>query len=315
MLVKPNCVNANNKQAAPFSHKEDAPIMTNPEVVRAVIRMVKEKNNAPMKIFVADHGAFLADTMDIMIKWGIYDVAMEEGVNAMPWEQTDHTCYRSDKYEYMDYDVHVSTTLKDFDHFINVPVLKNHELNVFPNPADQAQYSCCLKNFVGTIIPSDRLLIGGGFHETNLPRKVAEFGLTRPYRMVTGKPGITMNIVDATGIIVSGGPHNNIYLQEMIVEHPGMIIASKDRVACDTVALSVLKHYGINRLSILKDYIQLPVWEQMQIVHAGHLGLGINDPNRIEVVDQGIPVDEMASIMKMWNQTELITEQNRDYYL
>ena len=307
VVIKPNCVTANGSQAAPFSHMEDAPVATNPEVVRAVIRIVKERNNAPEKIFVADRGGFLASTLEIMIRWGIYDVAMEEGVHVMPWDETDYVCYQSDKFQYLDYPIHVSSTLRGFDHLINVPVLKNHELNAFPRATDQAQYSCCIKAFVGTVLPMDRLVLGRNFHEYDLPRKAAELNLSRPYMMLSGKPGVTMNIVDATSIIVSGGPHNNIYMQEMKVEHPGMVIASKDRVACDTVALSVLKHYGHNRLGLTKDYIVTPVWDQKKIIHAGDLGLGINDRNRINVLDLGIPPDELAAIMNMWNQTDPLT--------
>ncbi len=304
VVIKPNCVSANAVQAAPFADMEDGPIATNPEVIRAVIRIVKERNGAPEKIFVADNGAFMSNTLDTMIQWGVYDVAMEEGVHVMPWNETGNVCYQSDKFQYLDYPVHVSDTLRGFDHFISVPVLKNHELTVYPVAQDQAQYTCCLKLFVGTIIPTDRLTLGRNFHELGLPAKAAELNLSRPYRMLNGKPGVTMNIVDATRVIVSGGPHNNIYNQEMVVEHPGIILASKDRVACDTAALSVLKHYGHNRLGPTKDYIVTPVWDQMAIVHAGFLGLGINDPGRINIVDHGVPSDEMQAILRMWNQTE-----------
>lgn len=304
VVIKPNCVTANAAQANAFSDKEDGPIATNPEVVRAVIRVVKERNKAPEKIFVADNGAFMSSTMDTMIKWGVFEVAMAEGVQVMPWDETGNVCYQSDKFQYLDYPVHVSDTLRGFDHFINVPVLKNHELNVYPKAQDQAQYSCCIKAFVGTILPTDRLTLGRNFHTHGLPAKAAELNLSRPYRMLNGKPGVTMNIVDATRIIVSGGPHNNIYNQEMVVAHPGIILASKDRVACDTAALSVLKHYGYSRLGPTKDYIVTPVWDQLAIVHAGRLGLGINDRNRINVLDHGVPSDEIESIMYMWRQAE-----------
>jgi len=63
----------------------------------------------------------------------------------------------------------------------------------------------------------------------------------------------------------------------MMAEQPDMIIASSDRVACDSVAVALLKRYGGLR-GVNKDYMQIPVWGQRQIVHAGHLGLGINDP-------------------------------------
>jgi len=303
VLIKPNCVWPTGAQALPFADKEKAPVFTNPEVVRAVIRLAKEKNQDPLKIFVGDEGAFPNRTLDNMITQGMYDVAIEEGVNVLPFEETDYVCYQSDKFEFLDYPFHISSVLSGFDHLINVPVLKNHELNLYPVAQDQAQFSCCLKAMVGVMMKTDRQLIGKNFHELELPSKVAEIHLCRPYQMLNGKPGITMNIVDATSIVIAGGPHNSIFFEEMVVEHPGMIIASKDRVACDTVALSVLKHYGSLRLDASKNYIATPVWDQKQIVHAAHLGLGINDPNRIEVIQQGVSSEEMTAIMAMWNQT------------
>jgi len=301
ILIKPNCVWPSGAQGLPFADKEDAPVFTNPEVVRAVIKVVKERTGDPQKIFIGDEGAYPNNTLDNMIMQGIYDVAIEEGVNVLPFEEADYVCYQSDKSEYLDYPIHISSTLSGFDHLINVPVLKNHEMNSAPRAEEQAQYTCCIKSMVGVMLKIDRNIFLKKFHERHLPNKVAEVNLCRPYRMLNGKPGITMNIVDATSIIVSGGPYN--FQEEMVVEHPEMIIASKDRVACDTVALSVLRHYGSIRLNQPKDYIVTPVWDQKQIIHAAHLGLGIGDPNRIQVIDNGIEPGEMSAIMTLWHQT------------
>jgi len=87
----------------------------------------------------------------------------------------------------------------------------------------------------------------------------------------------------------------------MKVAYPQMIIASKDRVACDTAALAVLKYFGGLR-NITKDYLETPIWQQRQIVHAGKLGLGINDPGRIEIILQGFDPDLADGIMKIWEE-------------
>jgi uncharacterized protein (DUF362 family) len=215
-------------------------------------------------------------------------------------EDMEHINFTSDKFEYLHEPFVIAKQVLQFDHMINVPVLKNHNM---PLIRDMAQYTCCIKAFVGIMAPSNRLFTDRLFHLYDLPNKVAELDLCRPWRMENGKnPGITMNVVDATTIMVSGGPHDSIFLEEMIVEHPNMIIASPDRVACDSVAVAVLKRYGGLR-GITKDYMQIPVWGQRQIQHAGHLGLGINDPNRITIDFQGMSAEEQSSIHSIWSAT------------
>ena len=298
VVIKPNCVWYTGAQTVP-THEPDAPITTDPEVLRAVIRAVKERNQAPERILVADHAGFLMSTTLVMKKRGLYDVALEEGVQVKGWEDTPHARFSSPRWEYLSQPVDVSETLLGCDHFINVPVLKNHSLPVI---RDQAQYSCCLKAFVGTISASNRLFNRRMFHEWNLPEKVAELNLIRPWRMPDGRPGITMNVVDATRVIVSGGPHNSIFLEEMKVAEPGMILASRDRVACDTVALSVLKHHARLR-QVDRDYTRIPVWQQRQIVHAARLGLGIADPARIDILTRGLPSALEQSILAIWSES------------
>jgi len=299
VLIKPNCVWFSDVQTVPGSADPVAPVTTDPEVLRAVIRTVKERT-AASNIYVGDHSAIFLSTMFVMQQQGIYDVCIQEGVNPLPMEDLPHINFTSDKFEYLNEPFVIAKQVLQIDHMINVPVLKNHNM---PLIRDMAQYTCCIKAFVGIMAPSNRMFTDRLFHLYDLPNKVAELDLCRPWRMENGKnPGITMNVVDATRIMVSGGPHNSIFLEEMIVERPNMIIASSDRVACDSVAVAVLKRYGGLR-GINKDYMQIPVWGQRQIVHAGHLGLGINDPNRITIDFQGLSADEQNSLYSIWSAT------------
>lgn len=300
VVIKPNCVWHENVQSVPDAAEPEAPVTTSPEVLRAVIRAVIERNQSPKSIFLADHSAKLVPTLLAMYLQGMYAMAMEEGIQVLPWEYTRHTAFTSPHFKYMPHSVSVSETVFNFDHFINVPVLKNHH---FPLANDQAQYTGCLKAFVGLISRNSRTFGDNSFHTQNLPENAAELNLCRPYRMENGKPGVTMNIIDATSIIIDGGPHNSIFNEEMKVAHPGMIIASTDRIAGDSVAVAVLKYYGALH-GILKDYLATPVWQQRQLVRAAELGLGINDPQRIEIIDQGVPAEELDAIIRLWNNSD-----------
>ena len=156
--------------------------------------------------------------------------------------------------------------------------------------------SICLKNFVGVLEPMWRCpkpeLF---FNRTNIHRpligyKVAEIGLC--------VPNITMNIVDAVDAIISGGPDAYGDLC-----HPNLILASKDRVACDTVGVAALRtyaRYGGFDSTQKKDFIYLDasVFDWDQIKRACQIGLGRRDPTFIEIVYSG--VDNIDDIMAEW---------------
>ena len=306
VLIKPNCVWFSDAQTVPWSEELEAQVTTNPEVLRHVIRMVKERTNRK-NIWVADHAAWMSSTEFVMRQQGIYDVCMQEGVNACSMGDWEHIAFTSDKFEWMNQPFNIAEKMLRVDHMINVPKLKNHNMPVI---RDMAQYTCCMKSFVGVLAPNNRLFTTRFMHMYNLPEKAVELNLCRPWHMENGTtPGITMNVVDATDIIVSGGPHNSIFLEEMKVAHPNMIIASKDRVACDTVAVAVLKHYGKLK-GVNRDYMHIPVWAQRQIRHGAKLGLGINDANRIEIGFTGVDNLEKNSILDIWNEgRDLTTEE------
>lgn len=293
VLIKPNCVWFSGEQTALGTREEAAQITTNPEVLRAIIRVVKEKT-AASNIYVSDHSAIFLSTMFVMQQQGIYDVCMQEGVKPVPMEDLPHINFFSEHFQFIDEPFIIAQPLLTVDHLINAPVLKNHNM---PGIRDMAQYTANIKAFVGLMAPGSRMFNGKQFHNNNLPQKVAELNLCRPWRMPNGKPGITMNVVDATRIMVSGGPHNSVFLEEMISDTPGIILASKDRIAGDAASVALLKYRGKLK-GIKKDYVSTPVWQQPQLVHAGKLGLGVNDPNRIELEFRGVDQTQQDAITK-----------------
>lgn len=298
VLIKPNCVWYSGEQSVEGTEEDTAQVTTNPEVLRAVIRVIKERTNAK-NIYVSDHSALFISTLFVMQQQGIYDVCMEEGVSPVAMEDWPHINFFSDQFQLLKESFTIARPLLEVDHMISVPVLKNHNM---PNIRDMAQYTCSIKAFVGLMAPANRMFNDRRFHQYDLPRNVAELNLCRPWRMPNGKPGVTMTIADATRILVSGGPHNSVFNEEMISDTPHVIIASKDRIACDSAAVSFLKHRGVSR-GIEKDYIHTPVWAQPQLVHAGELGLGVNDPSRIELEFKGMGPQEENAILGYFNES------------
>jgi uncharacterized protein (DUF362 family) len=170
--------------------------------------------------------------------------------------------------------------LTEVDHWINVPVLKNHQVT-------DAEFTCCLKSFVGICHPSDRFQSGSNaLHQHNIGEKIAELNLcSRP----------SMNIVDATNIMVHGGPDGT--LAKPVYVRANLIIAGSDRVACDSLALAVLKFFGSEK-KVKLPYVEKSVWDQVQIYRSAELGIGQANPHMIKIED--IKVPELNSIKANW---------------
>lgn len=273
-----------------------ARIFTHPEVLRGVIRTVKDRT-ASTNITVAEASGFGLPTKLWARRTGILDVCEEEGVNFLAWEDNDYVTVFSDHFEHLDFEFRVPLSLYDgsFDHFINVPILKNHDMV----PDTNVDFTCCIKNHVGCMMPRDRMfggedgiselithpVLNSGIHKATLGDIAAEINLAIPTH--------TMNVVDALTIILTGGPA----AMEMDTAEAGLILASKDRVACDSLAVAVLKLYAQQEGLTDMPYVYKSVWNQAQIQRAQQLNLGRTKEN-IEIVDEN--VDNIADILAQW---------------
>jgi len=262
----------------------DIRVTTHPEVLRAVIRAVKARTDA-VNITVAEASSFAdPSTLEVARKVGVYDVVLSEGVNWLAFEEDEYVEANCHDFRNLNFMLKIPKSLGDarFQHFINVPMLKNHEAVKKGN----ADYTCCIKNHVGILERGKRLRGGGnGIHLSDLGEKVAELNLIVPVH--------TMNVVDALTVILSGGPASS----RMTAVDPGLILASKDRVACDSVSLAVLRHYA-SQQGIDRPYVEKSVWQQAQIVRAQQLNLGRSKGN-IKIASEG--VDEIDAILARWN--------------
>ncbi len=259
-------------------------VTTTPSVMQAVIRMIKEKTGA-RNITMAEASAFGMPTRMLARQVGLLRVANSEGINFLAWETQNYVSVKIKSPEYLYFDFRIPESLHrgDFDHYINVPILKNHEMVEGTN----VDYTCAIKLQVGVMHSEDRVDGGAneeGIHTSNLGEMVAELNLA--------VPKVTMNIIDALSIVLTGGPGG-----AGNTAAPGLIIASKDRVAADSVAVALLRHHAkLQRVN--RPYVDKSVWDQAQIQHAQKLNLGRTKEN-IVVLDDG--VDEISDILAQWS--------------
>jgi uncharacterized protein (DUF362 family) len=259
-------------------------VTTHPEVLRAVIMAVKQRTEAA-NITVAEASSYAdPSTLAVAQNVGIFEVVQSEGVNFLAWEEDEYVEASSFDFENIPFRLHIPKSLTDsrFKHFINVPMLKNHDQVSRTN----VDYTCCIKNHVGVLSRQKRTTGGGkGIHTKDLGERVAELNLVVPQH--------TMNVVDALTVILSGGPASG----DMQWTEPGLILACKDRVACDSVGLAVLRHYA-SQQGVSRPYVEKSVWEQAQIYRALQLNLGRKKDN-IKIAHDG--VNDINGILAKWN--------------
>jgi uncharacterized protein (DUF362 family) len=80
-------------------------------------------------------------------------------------------------------------------------------------------------------------------------------------------------VLDGVDAFVTGGPDSGKQVNTQV------ILAGTDRIAIDAVGVALLRYHGTT-----PEVSRARIFEQEQIARAVELGLGIADPNQIELV-------------------------------
>ncbi len=238
ILVKPNAVTGS-----------PSPTTTNPAVVEALCSWLKERGAAT--VWVGDMSAVMSlGTPHSMKASGIEQAARQGGAIPVYFEEHRWIPVRLPGGGFLD-QVPVSELIVKADLVINVPVIKSHKW---------ATYSVCMKNFVGATHSRYRPYMINSEHWEEVVSEI-----NAAYRP-------DLNIVDGTKVMYAGGPWRGTEAEV------GLILAGGDRIACDAVAVALMKTFPTHQRMEERG-----VWEQTQIRHAQKLGLGINGPHSLEL--------------------------------
>lgn len=126
VLLKPNILS----DAEPSSN-----ITTNPEVVRNIIRIVKERGAE--KVLVGDSPGLHTSSFHAQ-KCGIYNVCIQEGAQWCNFAEKTHTVSIPN----LNYKLNITDTVLEADVIIGISKMKNHQLMYLTG---------CVKNFFGTV--------------------------------------------------------------------------------------------------------------------------------------------------------------------
>ena len=185
---------------------------TSPEVIRAIIRVVKKAN--PKKIIIAEAGAMGVKTMEAMEMSGMCEVARDEGVEIVDLkaEGTKLFKYKVPNPLCAIKQIQLPQILFEKDtYFINVPIFKAHTCCMFTN---------ALKNLKGCVQDHHHFIM----HCTNLIGAMYDLGeALRP----------NLNIADMIRPLEGFGPHSGFPVEY------STIVGSEDVIATDTVCCHV----------------------------------------------------------------------------
>lgn len=203
VLLKPNLLSARLP--------EDA-VDTHPEVVRAVVRLVKGAGGVP---FIGDSpGGYGKNIDEIFEKSGIKRIAKEEGVELQRFTVS----------RFVD-GIPIARQIFDSDRVISIPKFKTHSITVL---------TAAIKNMFGAVVG----LYKAECH-SHAPKEEDFSGIIAKVYSLT-KPRLT--IMDGIVAMEGDGPSSGV------IRKMGLVMASEDAVAIDSCLAKIV---GLAPLDIL----------------------------------------------------------------
>ena len=248
LFVKPNW---NSSDAPPGS--------THNETLAALARALQGRGAGP--ITIGDRSG-MGDTRAVMERKGIFQLASELGLETIVFDELD-----DDGWELMQPEgshwhrgFAVARPVLDADGVIQTCCLKTHRYG--------GHFTLSLKNSVGLAakwVPGSSYNYMSELHSSPDQRiMIAE--INAAYR-----PDLV--VLDGVQAFVDGGPDTGTLVDSEVM------LAGTDRVAIDAVGVAILRYFGTT-----PDVSRGPIFGQEQIARAAELGLGVSDPEQIELV-------------------------------
>ena len=252
VLLKPNLNSA-----------DEAPGATNTEVLREIIVMANEMG--ARKITIADRSG-MGNTTAVMEAKGLPDLAREFGLDLVAFDNladTDFAIITGDNFHWPN-GFAVPKMLLDAECVIQTCCLKTH--------AYGGQFTLSLKNAVGFVpgAPSGRSFAGNHNYMRDLHAS-SDMRLMIAEINTAYEPALI--VMDGVEAFVRGGPATGDRAQTDVM------LASTDRVAIDAIGVAILRLFGTT-----PEVSKGPIFEQEQIARAVELGLGVDNPEQIEII-------------------------------
>jgi uncharacterized protein (DUF362 family) len=275
VFIKPNAVYGPVSQPA---------IVTSLAVLTAVIKIVKERS--PQRIVVGDRSARGFTTANVFNGLGLAAAALAAGADEVypapsPQDTPGDWVLQTPPFFEETWaalgGILAMRKIIEADFLINVPVLKDHRYGMC---------SLSMKNFMGAIGDASRgpIHYNLGMAETRMGRDIAIFNqIFKPM----------LSIIDGWDALINGGPEG--LANDSVRTTPRLILASRDRVALDATAASLLK-LEVSRTKVPTPDQAYPMlsqpggpWNLPQLLAALDLKLGISGPDQAVLRFDAVP--------------------------
>jgi uncharacterized protein (DUF362 family) len=252
---------------ANFNSSDPFPASTHPDTLRAIVTLLKEAG--VREITLAERSG-MGDTRENLERLGIFALAEQSGFKVVVLDDEPKGRWarieRGETHWLRGF--YLAKVVLEADIVMQTCCLKTHRFG--------GHFTMSLKNSVGLVakkIPGGLYDYMWELHGSPYQRlMVAE--INRFY-------GVDFVIMDATKAFIDGGPDKGTGVE------PGLMLASRDRVALDAAGVAVLREFGASSLT------KKPVFELDQIHRAAALGVGAASASAMELT----PLDEQSREM------------------
>ena len=262
VLVKPNL---NSSHAAPGS--------THNDVLTTMIQWIEQ--NGSEYITVGDRSG-MENTRRVMDKKGLPAMGDELGFDLIAFDELDVEGWEHIEFEGSEWPsgFALARPVLEAESIVSLCCLKTHRFG--------GHFTMSLKNSVGMV--AARVPGEGAEYMTQLHNSAAQ---RRMIAEINTAYAPDLVILDALDAFIDGGPESGTLV------HPGLILAGTDRVAIDAVGVAILRYFGTT-----PEVQRGPIFAQAQLERAVSLGLGVDHPNKIDLITDGPDSDDFAETLR-----------------
>lgn len=248
IFVKPNLNSA-----------DPAPGSTHPDVLHTIVSMLQEKG--AFTITVGDRSG-MGNTRSVMDQIGIFELAEQMGFNTVVFDELeaeDWILTQPHKSHWKNGFL-VARPCLEPDMLIQACCLKTHRFG--------GHFTMSLKNSVGLVAkrnPENNYDYMQELHSSPHQRRmIAEINTAYSPDLI---------VLDGVEAFTSGGPDYGTRVSSQVV------LAGTDRIAIDAVGVALLRYHGCQT-----EVAKGKIFQQDQIKTAVQLGLGVESPDKIQLI-------------------------------
>jgi uncharacterized protein (DUF362 family) len=245
-------IKANFNSADPF------PASTHLDTLRAIVETLKGANAS--SITLAERSG-MGDTQEVLEQMGVLDLSRQLGFNTIVLDDVGKQDWVKFEHEGTHWlrGFHIAKVFLDADKMVQTCCLKTHRFG--------GHFTLSLKNSVGLVAKK----VPGGIYDYMWELHGSPYQ-RQMIAEINNHYKADLVVMDGIEAFITGGPEQGQRVA------PGVLLASRDRVAIDAVGVSILKMYGARGKVGDAD-----VFEQDQLRRAAELGIGVKSADEIEL--------------------------------